>query len=314
MEGILVATYRCNARCHMCNIWDHPSSPQEEMPIENYKKFPNLKFLNITGGEPFIRQELPEIIDIVKPKVERICISTNGYFTDRVVDLAKRYPDLGFRISLEGLPAANDELRGLKDCFDHGLRTLLTLRRMGVKDIGFGITVSDRNAKDLLELYELAKGLGLEFASACVHNGSYFHKHDNAIEKKEEVSEELRKLVRELFKTKKPKNWFRAYFNHGLINYVNGGERLLPCKMGEDIFFCDPFGEIKACNVLEESMGNLKDFDTFEKLWNTEKAKQVRAERKTVRQELLDDRKRLPAIKENKLHVIKWILKNKWSY
>jgi MoaA/NifB/PqqE/SkfB family radical SAM enzyme len=298
----------------MCNIWEHPSQPLEELPVEQYKKFPNVKFLNITGGEPFLRKELYDIMDIVKPKCERICISTNGYYTDRIVEMAKRYPDLGFRISLEGLPAANDELRGLKDGFDHGLRSLLTLRRMGIKDIGFGITVSDRNAKDLLELYELAKGLGLEFASACVHNGSYFHKFDNAITKKEEVSEELRKLVRELFKTKKPKNWFRAYFNHGLINYVNGGERLLPCKMGEDIFFCNPFGDIKACNVLEESMGNLKDFDTFDKLWNSEKAKEVKANARKCGRNCWMIGSVSPAIKENKLHVIKWILKNKWNY
>lgn len=314
MEGILVATYRCNARCHMCNIWDNPSHPQEEMPVEHYKKFPNVEFLNITGGEPFLRKELYDIIDIVKPKAKRICISTNGYWTERIVELAKRYPDLGFRISLEGLPAANDELRGLKDCFDHALRSLLTLRRMGVKDIGFGITVSDRNAKDLLELYELAKGLGLEFATAAVHNGSYFHKYDNKITKTEEVSEAFRQLVRELFKTKRPKNWFRAYFNHGLINYVNGGERLLPCKMGEGIFFCDPFGEIKACNVLEESFGNLKDFDSFEKLWNSERAVQGRANARKCGKNCWMIGSVSPAIKANKLHVIKWILKNKWSY
>ncbi len=56
----------------------------------------------------------------------------------------------GVRVSLEGLPAANDELRGLRDGFDHGLRTLLQLRARGVKDIGFGITLCDRNADDLL--------------------------------------------------------------------------------------------------------------------------------------------------------------------
>jgi len=314
MEGILVATYRCNARCHMCNIWQYPSKPEEEMPIEHYRKFPRLKFLNITGGEPFLRNELPEIIDIVKPKCDRICISTNGYYTERVIEIAKRHPDLGFRISLEGLPAANDELRGIKDGFDHGIRTLLQLHRLGVKDIGFGITVSDRNFRDLIELYDLANWLGVEFATAIVHNGAYFHKNDNAIQNKEEISEAFRELVRELFKTRRPKNWFRAYFNHGIINYVNGGRRLLPCKMGEDIFFCDPWGEIKPCNVLDDSMGNLKDFDTFEALWNSDRAKEVRAAARHCGRECWMIGSVSPAIKENKWHVIKWILKNKWSY
>lgn len=313
MEGILVATYRCNAKCHMCNTWQFPSSPQEELDIKYYEQLPSMDFLNITGGEPFIRQDLEEIVRIVKPKADRICISTNGYFTERIVVLAEKYPSLGFRVSLEGLPSANDELRGIKDGFDHGLRTILQLRRMGIKDIGFGITVSDRNAKDLLELYELAKGLNVEFATAVVHNGYYFHKDDNVIEKKEEVSECFRQLIREFFKTSRPKNWFRAYFNHGLINKVNGGDRFLPCEMGSDVFLIDPFGEIYPCNVLYESMGNIKD-GPWEKVWNSARAQEVREKTRNCDKQCWMIGSASPAIKKHKWSVLRWILKNKWSY
>ena len=314
MEGILVATYRCNARCHMCNTWQYPTTSEQEMDPKYYERFPNLEFLNITGGEPFLREELHDIVRIVKPKCKRICISTNGYFTERVVALAKKFNgEIGIRISLEGLPAANDELRGMKDGFDHGLRTLLQLKRMGMKDIGFGITVSDRNAKDLIELYELAKGLNLEFASAIVHNAYYFHKLDNEITKKDEVSEAFRELIRELFKTKRPKNWFRAYFNHGIINYVNGGKRLVPCHMGEDLFLCEPWGDIKACNVLDESMGNLKEAD-FRTIWTSERAKEVRKMARNCGKECWMIGSVSPEIKKNKWPVVKWILRNKWSY
>lgn len=314
MEGILVATYRCNARCHMCNTWRFPTKPEVEMAPSYYERFPNLEFLNITGGEPFLREELEEIVRIVKPKCRRICISTNGFFTDRVVALAKKFQgDIGIRISLEGLPAANDELRGIKDGFDHGLRTLLQLKRMGMKDIGFGITVSDRNARDLLELYELAKGLNLEFATAIVHNAYYFHKFDNEITKKEEVSEAFRELIRELFKTRRPKNWFRAYFNHGIINYVNGGKRLMPCNMGEGMFLCEPWGDIKACNVLDESMGNIKETD-FQTIWNSDRAREVRKMARNCGQECWMIGSVAPEIKKRKLRILKWILQNKWSY
>jgi len=314
MEGILVATYRCNARCHMCNTWQYPTTSEQEMDPKYYERFPNLEFLNITGGEPFLREELHDIVRIVKPKCKRICISTNGYFTERVVALAKKFNgEIGIRISLEGLPAANDELRGIKDGFDHGLRTLLQLKRMGMKDIGFGITVSDRNAKDLIELYELAKGLNLEFATAIVHNAYYFHKLDNEITKKDEVSEAFRELIRELFKTKRPKNWFRAYFNHGIINYVNGGKRLVPCHMGEDLFLCEPWGDIKACNVLDESMGNLKEAD-FRTIWTSERAKEVRKMARNCGKECWMIGSVSPEIKKNKWPVVKWILRNKWSY
>lgn len=298
----------------MCNTWKFPTTPDQEMDPKYYERFPKLKFLNITGGEPFLREDLEEIVRIVKPKCDRICISTNGYFTERVVDLARKFDGkIGIRISLEGLPAANDELRGIKDGFDHGLRTLLQLKRMGMKDIGFGITVSDRNAKDLLELYELAKHLKVEFATAILHNGYYFHKFDNEITKKDEVSEAFRELIRELFKTRRPKNWFRAYFNHGIINYVHGGKRLLPCAMGEDIFLCEPWGDIKPCNVLDAVMGNIRESD-FETIWNSERATEVRKAARNCGQECWMIGSVSPAMKKDIWTPIKWILKNKWSY
>lgn len=56
--------------------------------------------------------------------------------------MTKRFPNIGIRISIEGLSLKNDELRGRNGGFDKGLRTLLRLKDMGIKDIGFGITVS----------------------------------------------------------------------------------------------------------------------------------------------------------------------------
>ena len=168
----------------MCNTWQHPSKKSEEFTPDLVDKLPDgLKFINITGGEPFIREDLDEIIEKALKKTERLVISNNGWFTDRVIKLAEKYGNrVGFRISIEGLPAANDELRGIKDGFDRGLRTLLALQGMGIKDIGFGMTVSDRNAKDMIELYRLADAMGLEFATATTHNSFYFHIKENKVE------------------------------------------------------------------------------------------------------------------------------------
>ena len=196
MEAAIVVTYRCNARCAMCGTWKHPSRREEEFAPELLRKLPSLAFANVTGGEPFLREDLGEIVSVLSERSSRVVISTNGYFTDRVVALSDRFPAVGIRISLEGLPAANDELRGLRDGFDHGLRTLLELQRRGIKDIGFGITVSDRNAEDMLELYQLARAMNLEFATAVVHNSYYFHKHDNAIRDPEKVIRCFEELIR----------------------------------------------------------------------------------------------------------------------
>ncbi|MBN1792913.1 radical SAM protein [Candidatus Woesearchaeota archaeon] len=311
MEALICVTYRCNAKCHMCNIWKYPTTRKQEITPADLKKIPSgLEFANITGGEPFLREDIEELIKVVLPKTKRLVISTNGYFTEKIVALAKKYPQIGVRVSIEGLPKANDELRGLKDGFDHGIRTLIDLHELGLKDIGFGITVSDRNAKDLLELYHLAKWLGLEFATAAIHNTYYFHKDDNQFKDRKMITDEFKKLIDELLASKKPKDWFRAYFNYGLINFINGNKRLLPCEMGTDVFFIDPFGEVYPCNGMNWSMGNIKK-QKFEEIWNGEKAKTVREKVKNCSKNCWMVGSASPAIKKDKKTAIKWILKSK---
>jgi radical SAM protein with 4Fe4S-binding SPASM domain len=280
MEASIIVTYRCNARCHMCNTWQYPTKRSEEIKPEVLEKLPPLSFTNITGGEPFLRDDILDIVEVIKRKSKRMVISTNGFMTDRILDVARRHKDIGIRISIEGLPKANDYIRGLKDGFDHGLRTLLGLNRIGLKDIGFGITVSDRNARDMIELYQLAKSMKVEFATAAVHNGYYFHKDNNRIEKIPEVVECFQEIIEELLKTRKIKNWYRAYFNHGIINYIRGRERLLPCEAGTENFFVDPWGEVMPCNAMEDrygirSMGNLNR-QSFKEIWNSPEAERVR--------------------------------------
>jgi MoaA/NifB/PqqE/SkfB family radical SAM enzyme len=243
-------------------------------------------------------------------KAARIVISTNGYFTEKVVALAKKYPKIGVRVSIEGLPAANDELRGIKDGFDHGIRTLMELHRLGLKDIGFGITLSDRNILDMMELYQLGKAMGLEFATACVHNAYYFHKYDNKVIRHDYFEKEFKKLIIDLLKSKRIKNWFRAYFNYGLLNYSLGKKRLLPCEVGTDLFFITPFGDVTACNGMDTSMGNIKKND-FASIWTSQQAKEVRQAVKVCKKECWMIGSVSPAMKKN-IHIpVLWVLKNK---
>ena len=277
LHGSIIVTYRCNARCNMCDVWKYPSKKEEEITLDVIEKLPDMFFTNVTGGEPFVRQDLPEIIEILRKKTKRIVISTNGYFTDRIVSLCEKYPDLGIRISIEGLREANDAIRGIPDGYDRTTRTLEKLRKMGIKDIGFGMTVQDLNYSDLIPLYDKAAGLGYEFATAALHNSHYFCKSDNEIKDKEKVIAEFEKLIRRLLGSKRVKDWFRAYFNYGLINYIRGNKRLLPCEMGRDGFFLDPWGDVLPCNGMDEKrpMGNLKE-QTWDEIWNSPRAKEVK--------------------------------------
>ena len=278
LNGTIIVTYRCNARCSMCNRYKAPSKPEEELSVETIRKLPKMYFTNITGGEPFIRSDLKEIVRELYKKSDRIVISTNGFFTDRIVDLCKEFPDIGIRISIEGLEETNNEIRGLNDGYAKGYNTLKILKKMGMKDIGFGMTVQDRNAQDLVPLYNISDEMNMEFATASLHNSFYFVENKNIIHDRQIVAQNFEKLINALLKSWSPKKWFRAYFNHGLINYIYGQKRFLPCDMSFDTFFIDPYGDVMPCNGTKdkEIMGNLKE-QTWEELWNSREAECVRA-------------------------------------
>lgn len=278
LNGTVIVTYRCNAKCTMCNRYKVPSKPEEEISIETIKKLPEMYFTNITGGEPFIRDDLKDIVRELLKKSDRIVISTNGFFTDRIVELCKEFPQVGIRISIEGLEKTNNEIRGLDDGFNRGYTTLKKLVDMGMKDVGFGMTVQDRNAADLIPLYNISDELGMEFATASLHNSFYFVESNNIIKDRLTVAQNFEDLVNRLLDSNSPKKWFRAYFNHGLINYIFSQKRLLPCDMSFDTFFIDPYGDVMPCNGTKEKqvMGNLNR-QSWEELWNSEQAEKVRS-------------------------------------
>lgn len=312
----VITTYRCQMRCKMCNIWENPTDSKQEITAKELEKLPNVKFVNITGGEPFVRRDLEDIIEVMFKKAPRIVISTSGWHTDRIFKMAERFPNIGIRVSLEGLSQGNDDLRGRESSFDRGLKVLLGLREMGIKDIGFGCTVSNKNSADMLWLYRLARELGFEFATAAFHNSYYFHKDDNVITNKEEVIENFHKLIEMLLTENTPKSWFRAFYNLGLINYIRDKPRMLPCEAGTANFFIEPYGDIYPCNGLEErywkeSMGNIRDYDTFEALWFSEQSKKVRELVRTCPKNCWMMGTVAPVMKKYIRHPAQWVLKNK---
>lgn len=312
----IITTYRCQMRCQMCDIWENPTNRKDEITAKDLEILPNFKFVNITGGEPFVRSDLDEIVEVMSRKSERIVISTSGWHVNKIHKLAEKFPNIGIRVSIEGLSQKNDELRGRDSSFDRGLKTLLGLQEMGVKDIGFGCTVSNKNSEDMLWLYRLSKSMGFEFATAAFHNSYYFHKDDNFIDNKDEVINNFHSLIESLMKENSPKSWFRAFFNLGLINYIRDGKRMLPCEAGSANFFIEPNGDVFPCNGLEErywkeSMGNIHKYETFESLWNSKQANHVRDLVRACPKNCWMVGTAAPVMKKYIKHPVKWVVKNK---
>ena len=313
LNGTIIVTYRCNARCTMCNRYKAPSRQDEEISLETIKKLPPMYFTNITGGEPFIRTDLKDIVRELYKKSDRIVISTNGFFTDRIIDLCKEFPNVGIRISIEGLEQTNNEIRGLPDGFNRGYKTLKTLVEMKHPDVGFGMTVQDKNAQDLVPLYNISNDLNMEFATASLHNSFYFVEAKNIIKDRMVVAKQFEDLINELLKSNSPKKWFRAYFNHGLINYIFSQKRLLPCNMAFDTFFIDPYGDVMPCNGTKdkEVMGNL-NIQEWDELWNSAQAMEVRRKVKNCGRNCWMIGSASPAIRKHIFKVSWWVFRHKF--
>ena len=312
----VITTYRCQMRCKMCSIWKFPTDEKKEITPKDLEKLSSLKFANVTGGEPFQRRDLEDIVSVLFTKAERVVISTSGWHYQKIIKLAEKFPKIGIRVSIEGLSQANDDLRGKEGGFDNGLKVLLKLSEMGIKDIGFGITVSNKNSEDMIWLYHLSKALNVEFATASFHNSYYFHKDDNLVTNKDIVIEHFEELIKLLLKENNPKSWYRAFFNLGLINFIKGGKRMLPCEAGTANYFIEPYGDVYPCNGLEdkiwkESMGNIHDFDSFEELWYSTQAQKVRDLVKICPKNCWMVGTAAPVMKKYIKHPTLWVAENK---
>jgi MoaA/NifB/PqqE/SkfB family radical SAM enzyme len=297
----------------------NPSKASEEFKPEILEKIPEgMQRLNITGGEPLLRKDLADIVRVLDKKSKRLEISTNGYFVDRIIAIAREFPKITIRVSIEGLPTLNDKLRGLEGGFDRALRTILRLRKLGVEDIGFAMTVSGDNCRDLLDIYTLVAAMDLELANAVVHNSFYFHKYDNEITNSEEVEAVMVSFIEHLLCSprknlkKKVKDWFRAYLNLGLLRHVQGQDRPIPCGAATDTFFLDPWGHVLACNGSMEPMimGDLKT-QYFDEIWHSEQAEAVRRQVSTCDQKCWMTGTAVPAMRGKPWKPVSWVLRNK---
>jgi len=259
MDLTVISTFRCNSKCQMCYIWKNPTEPKEEVSLETLSKLPaGFDNLNVSGGEPTLRKDLGEIADLLHPKARVMEISSNGLHPERLVPIIKKYPNIKVRFSLEGDQATNDAIRGEKNGYATKVAGLRMLKEAGGTDLGFAMVIQDENVDQLVSVYEFARKEGYELATSALHNAWQFYKNDNYFYERKVVARKVEWLIEAMLRSSKPKNWFRAYLNLGLIEKILGHDRLIPCTAGKDFAFIDPWSDVWACNVRSDlPMGNL---------------------------------------------------------
>lgn len=312
-DVVLAVTYQCNGHCQFCNIWQ--SQKSFSCQPSDYKNLPhNLESIDINGGEPFLRADLPKIIRTISrqcPKA-KIIISTNGFLPSVVkktmAEIIKFKRDIGVAVSLDGFGLVHEELRGFPGGFCLAIETIRLLKELGVKNLKITFTLNNRNINQLRRIYHLSKELEVEFSlGACYNSSHYFQKEDNKINKITAIKKEIKWLIEQELKQFSLKRWGRAYFAWGLIKFLEEKRRVLPDYSGMSSVFIDPFGNIYPSDVWDLKIGRLGEVKNWEN-FTSKIQKTVFSNKKpkswmicTVRQ----------AIKGHKLKVGWWVLKRK---
>lgn len=175
--------YRCNARCQMCDSWR--VKPGSELTPEQvasvFAKIGRLDVVRLTGGEPFLREDMVEIAGAVleqaRPGV--IHVTTNGSFPERIVDFVRRFARprlLRFMVSFDGGPAEHDRNRGAEVTFETALesvRRLVELRSRHGLEVSVNHTViTPQSLADNRALRRLFGAMGVEVHSVLAYADS----------------------------------------------------------------------------------------------------------------------------------------------
>ena len=254
-------TNRCNSRCKICNIWK-TSDFSDELSVAEIGKlltmpfFKNLDTVSITGGEPFLRADLKEIISLISkklPNVKRIFLNTNASFVAKVVEVCSLctalFDETILSISLDGREHIHNELRGINN-HANVLRLLKEVSNIKNLKISLSMTLSDKNCtrEDLQYVYETAKNNSAMFSFRFADNSESYYRNCNLDLK---VSAEKKKMVAEFIREYCRDNEFlqvlEQYIETGKIPFLIDEHGKNKCLAGKEFVFIHPDGSVAPC-------------------------------------------------------------------
>ena len=191
-------TRRCNLKCIHCysnsqNVLysDELTTQEGKRLIDDLVAFGSPVLL-LSGGEPLMRQDLPELAQYAVDKGLRVVISTNGTLITK--KLAKVFNNIGLSyigVSLDGLMEVHDRFRGVKGAFDKTLRGIRNARDAGIK-VGIRFTVSRKNWQEIPGVFDLIEKENIP--RVCFYHLVYSGRGSALIEE-DLTHEETRQLV-----------------------------------------------------------------------------------------------------------------------
>ena len=276
----LEVTRRCIARCIMCNIWKTPE-PEHDLTCEQWLSFLNdplfahLAELDITGGEPFLRDDLPELIGGVcrmagreLPRLASIAITTNGLLCDTVIEktsamltTAQQYGrHIVIVCAVDAVDNLHDRIRNHPDAWAKVSRTIDALCDMRSRQpnliLGLKTTVLPLNADRLIAIRKYAEARGMfTIISPCIITPGRYLNPDRAddlafdrggIEKNDRLLQGRPPGVGGFM----PMPW---------SGFCRAAAVKRPAAPGYNYFFVRSNGDMMLCPLIARIMGNITE-------------------------------------------------------
>lgn len=300
-------TFGCNARCIMCDSWKMPA--KGDLTLEELEhiipQLPRMDAVRLTGGEPFVRKDLPRIGELIQRKLRPLVlhITTNGFLTERIVNYCEnrdRRTPLQMLISVDGVSDKHNHVRGSSLAWESVIKTLheLAPRQDELKlRLGVNQTIVDaegvhhyRRLRELLRPLGVFNNVVMAYDTSATYNlekeidvapkqiGEFstfgdFSKED-LIELMQEVGSDLKELP--YWERIAKRYYWRGIRNRLLNDEGTPNPKCVALNSHLRIF---PNGDVPTCQFNSKVAGSLRR-QSFREIWDSPAAE---AQRKWVR-------------------------------
>ncbi|HEX8795351.1 MAG TPA: radical SAM protein [Polyangiaceae bacterium] len=292
---VFQVTRRCNLRCEMCKTWTLDGG--HELTLEEIRRVlsevPKLAWLDLTGGEPFLRADVLELLETVadgSPRLRVLHFPTNGWFTSRVVEacrlVVRKRPDLDFivTVSIDGPPDVHDAMRGRPGSFARALATYRALRAIPGMRVYVGTTVTPSNQASLDALGDVLAAEIPGFSPREWHwnwmqiSQHYFANGDlGAARDAIDAGSSVREHARRRGAPRSLLDLMELAFLVNLDAYQRGEPVGFSCQALRSSLFLSPEGDVYPCHVYDRPLGNVRQ-QSVGAIWRSADVERARSD------------------------------------
>ena len=278
---VIEVTSKCNLSCIHCHVGSSSlgvSPPFEELArlIRGISQIPEFRMVVFTGGEPLVREDLPELAQVAKGVGLPVVIATNAtLIDDGTARVLRRSGVVGAAISLDAVdPGLHDRIRGKRGAFEEVMRGIEACQRAGIV-VQINITAMKENADHIAEVLRWShrKGaeIGLVYQLVPVGRGERIRDRALLVEENRRLMRTLREVQREIktvFEPVASPQYWAYLLASGSSNLGRrlGGWTFRGCTAGWGMLYVKADGDVWPCPFVPLSAGNAFEGDIGE-IW-----------------------------------------------